>query len=275
MHWLERTPLWVVGLTVLVALIAAEQFGFAMRRIALRTRHPESSDDSLGHLLSASLALLGLLIAFTFGSASERYDVRRHLVVEEANAIGTTYLRIQILDDGPKAALSALMTQYARARQDFFLAGEDAARLEQSEARTAALQDRIWAGTTEAVRANPAATINPSLLQTTNDMFDLAASRRAAMDARLPIAVLRTLMIYALISAALIGYSLGHGTRHVVITAAVFLALSLAICLILDLDRPRSGTVTVSQAPMARELASIAEAEAAKSPVTMPRAAVP
>ncbi len=273
MHWIERAPLWAIGLVILAGLIAAEQFGFAARRVAIRAARVESSDDGLPHLLSAALALLGLLVAFTFGSASERYDVRRHLVLEEANAIATTYLRIQVLDDGPKAALSALMAQYARARQDFFRAGEDATKLEQSEVRTAALQDRIWAGTTAAVRANPAATINPSLLQTTNDMFDLAASRRAALDARVPITVLRTLVAYALISAALIGYSLGHGRRHLVVTTAVFLALSLAICLILDLDRPRSGTIRVSQAPLERAQASIDAMEAAKSPASMPRGA--
>ena len=275
MIWLERAPLWATGLVVLVALIAAEQLGFTARRIAIRAGRVESSDDGLGHLLSAALALLGLLVAFTFGSASDRYDVRRHLVVEEANAIDSTYLRIQVLDDGPKTALSALMTQYIRARQAFFQAGENAALLEQSEARTAALKDRIWAATTAAVRASPAASINPSLLQTTNDMFDLAASRRAAMDDRIPATVARMLLIYALISAVIIGYSMGHGRRHLVVTAALFLALSLAICLILDIDRPRAGTIRVSQAAMAREAASIDALEAAKAATRAPQVSFP
>lgn len=265
MHWLESAPLWIMGLSLLVGLIVAEQIGYAGRKLTLRRGDDEASGEGLGYIISAALALLGLLIAFTFGAAADRYDTRRQLVVEEANAIGTTYLRVQALDVAPKAALSALMVQYGHVRQSFFDAGEDQARLQQSKTRAEDLQNRIWAQVVAVVRANPTATTNPSLLQATNTMFDLAASRSAALDARLPISVLRALVAYALISAAIIGYSMAQGRRQIIASAALYVALSLAICLILDLDRPRSGTITVSQTPMAQAIASMERTEAAKA----------
>ena len=158
------------------------------------------------------------------------------------------------------------MMQYVQVRRSYYAAAENSAQMRQADAAADALQNSIWAETVAAVRAHPAATTNPSLLQTTNDMFDLAASERAALEAHLPVTVLRTLLIYALIAAAIIGYGMAQGPRQLIISTALLLALTLAICLILDLDRPRSGTVMVSQAPMARAIASIERMEAAKAP---------
>ena len=274
MHWLEVTPLWVIGLLVFAGLILAQQLGYNLRRLMMRRGGEDgSSTDSVGYVLSAALALLGLLIAFTFSQAAQRFDARRILVVAEANALGTTYLRIQALDDGPRAALSGLMVKYAHAREGFFSSGTDRALLEQSEARTSDLQKQIWTQVTAAVRASPGATLNPSLLQTTNDLFDLAATRRAALDARLPISIIRALLFYALIAAGIMGYGMAHGRRQSIVSAGLFLVTTVAICLILDLDRPRSGTITVSQAPMSRAIAAIDSAEAAKAVPVPPVAA--
>src|SRR6185437_12012829 len=200
MLWLERTPIWLIGFLILIGLIVAEQLGYAARRLTVSRGGPEPSNESVGYIVTGALALLGLLVAFTFSAASDRYDTRRQLVVEEANALGTTYLRAQALDPAPRAALSPLISQYAHARDRWLQAGEDAAQIARAQAETEALQDRIWAATVADIRANPTATINPSLLQTTNDMFDVSASIRAAFDGRLPISILRAMIAYALIA---------------------------------------------------------------------------
>ena len=266
MLWLERTPIWLIGVLILIGLIVAEQLGYAARRVS--RGGPEPSNESVGYIVTGALALLGLLVAFTFSAASDRYDTRRQLVVEEANALGTTYLRAQALDPAPRAALSPLIAQYAHARDRWLQAGEDAAQIARAQAETEALQDRIWAATVADIRANPTATINPSLLQTTNDMFDVSASIRAAFDGRLPISILRAMIAYALIAAAIMGFAMAAERRQAVLSAALYLALAVAICLILDLDRPRAGSVTLPRAPMDRAIAAIdvAEAARAKSP---------
>jgi hypothetical protein len=264
MPWLEIGPIWLIGLSILVALIVAGQLGYGARRVMVRSGVQAAPTEGFGYVLSGALALLGLLIAFTFGAASERFDTRRLLVVEEANAIGKAYLRMQALDEAPKAALNRLMVQYGHIRREWYQAGEDPTRLAQAKAGADDLQNKIWNITIAEVRAHPTATINPSLLQAVNDMFDLEASRNAALEARVPISILRALVLYAFISAALIGYGLAEGPRQIVISSALYFVLSLAICLILDIDRPRGGAVRVSQAPMDREIASIESAEAAK-----------
>src|SRR5579864_1446616 len=105
MYWLEHAPIWLIGLVIFAGLVIAELAGFWVGRLAAARKAPDSKFDGTGYLLSAMLGLLGLLIAFTFGTAASRFDVRRTLVRDEANAIGTTYLRIQTLDEGPRDAL--------------------------------------------------------------------------------------------------------------------------------------------------------------------------
>ena len=264
MLWLERTPLWIIGLAVLVGFTLAQQLGYAARRVTLRSGRAQPDSSSFGYLISAALALLGLLIAFTFGAASQRFDTRRILVVQEANAVGTTYLRFQALDDAPRAALSQLMVEYVKARDAYFRAGEDSTSVRLAVASGEELKSRIWTELVAVVRTHPEATINPSLLETTNQMFDLAASRQAANDGRLPITILRSVLIYGVIAAAIIGYGMASGPRQIVVSTLLFMALALAICLILDLDRPSSGTIRISEVPMNRTIASIQAMEAAK-----------
>src|SRR5882672_11281158 len=95
---LETAPLWLIWLVVTAGLMIAHEIGYLFRRFSAK-RRPDGGEtsDSIGHRLPAALALLGLLIAFTFSMAADRFATRRALVVSEGNAIGTTYLRLQLL----------------------------------------------------------------------------------------------------------------------------------------------------------------------------------
>lgn len=258
---LSALPLPFLGAALAAALLLSQEIGYRSgQRIGAR-----DETAGAGHLLSAALALLGLLIAFTFSMASDRYEARRALVLAEANALSTTYLRVQALDEPYRGRLSQGVVAYGQARQDFFAAGEDARKLAAAEAETDALQAQLWADLMPALRAMPSATINPALLQTTNELFDLAASRQAALEAHVPDAILRSLVVYALVAAAMLGYGMASaGRRHMVASLALFVLVSLAVALILDLDRPRAGSVTISQAPFARTLEGLKTLEAAR-----------
>lgn len=262
---LSTAPLPLIGVALALGLILMQELGYRCQGLMARWGRTRADGEGAGHLLSAALALLGLLIAFTFSMAASRYEDRRALVLAEANALSTTYLRVQALDEPYRDRLSGLVLSYGDLRQGFFTAGEDPARLAQSDQQTDALQARIWTELTAAVRAAPTATINPSLLDSANELFDLAASRRAALDARVPPAILRALTLYAFVAAAMLGYSLASGgRRHGVASTALFVLVALAVTLILDLDRPRAGSVTVSQAPFTRTLDGIRALEAAR-----------
>jgi hypothetical protein len=273
MTFLEHAPLWLVGLAMLAALLLVHELGFQGGR---RTDVGEASGDGKGHLVASALALLALMMAFTFSAAQDRFNLRQRMVVEEANAVGTTYLRIQALDPPARDALSREMLQYAQVRGGFFAASSDPDRLAENTKQTSALQDQMWAEVVSAVRTNSVPTLNAPFVQTVNDMFDLAASRRAALDARVPLSIIRMLVIYALAAAAIMGFAGGSSKdrRYGAVSTAVLLLLTMAFCLILDLDRPSSGTVQINQASMTRAVDAIRRAEAAKSALPAPQPGV-
>ena len=237
-------PLWLLGILIFCALFAASLIGTELR---LRWRKEgEGGGDSEGYLLSAALALLGLLIAFTFSLALSRYDSRRELVVTEANAIGTAWLRAGLAGDAAGPRLQAQIARYA----DIRLRLPERGQADAVEQATGRAQAELWAAMRTAIADVPPP-VAATIVSATNEMFDVASARKAEREARIPGRVIEVLMLYALMSAAIVGYVLGRsGRRHRLVTAVLFILLTLALLLILDLDRPWSGAITVSQQPL-------------------------
>jgi len=266
MDLLDLQSLWLIGAASVIGLIAAQELGYrAYRFMRPPSQEPPEKTDGINYMLSAALALLGLLIAFTFSMAVDRFEARRALVVEEANAVGTVYLRLQLLDEPARGTLSRDLIAYARARGDFLAAARTSPRLTRADEETARAGTQFWNDLAPVLKARPADTMSPALLGAANEMLDDAASAQAAMNAQLPDAVMTVLLIYALISAVLMGFALGGGgRRHLVASILLFVLVSMSISLIVDLDRPRRGTVQVSAAPFARAAAQIEAMEAAR-----------
>jgi len=255
---------YCVVLTV-AFLLAAEIGAFVFKRLGGQSR-PTS-----GIPLDGATALLGLLIGFTFVMAADRFETRRELVVAEANALSTTYLRDAMLPEPSGARLGALLSDYGRTRLAFFDAREDKALLARSAARTSLLQDAIWKETTLALRAPQAAPLATAVLTTTNEMFDLAASRQAALDARVPAPMFALLIFCGLITAALNGYNMAaQGPHHRVAVTSFLVMVAVSIVVVEDLDTPRSGFVTVPQGPMINCVADIGAREARRETFTLP-----
>ena len=256
-------PVWLIGPVMVIAFPLAVEAGYRFHALSHAAKS-EGDEGGAGYIVSAALALLGLLIGFTFSMSSERYETRRHLVVDEANAISTTWLREQLLDEGSRGDLAPLMRDYVQTRQAFAFSWSGRA-LAANEARTQALQQQIWTRTAAALREPAAAPLTTSLLQTTNDMFDLAATRRAARDAKVPAAVLWALIVCAATGALIMGYGLAAGgRRHLVASSGLFALIALSITLIVDLDQPRQGSIQVSTAPMDRVAADIRSGDASR-----------
>jgi hypothetical protein len=246
MSWLETLPLTVIAPAILAALLAAATIGYR-GHLWLLHRSGETEPQSHDHLLSAVLGLLALLLGFTFSLALNRYEARRDLVVQEANAIGTTWLRAQLLEQANKTAMSALLRSYLDARLDWSEtdAAPDASR------RTAALQQELWAATGQAIRSDPNPQLSRGLMDAVNQSFDLASARAAGRLAHVPDRVLTVLLLYAVLSAAMLGYtSAAKGRPQRIATISVLVLLTLALVMILDIDRPRSGAIQISQQPL-------------------------
>jgi hypothetical protein len=186
--------------------------------------------------------------------------------VDEANAISTAYLRAQLFDDPARSQLSAQLVKFARDRELIFSAGDDPVRINRAEMVTDDNETQLWRITAVALRQPRDGMWAPTFLPAMNGMFDLAATRQRSLEARIPPRVVRVSVIYALVTAAIVGYSLGAAhTRRRASSTLIFVMVAMTIGLILDLDHPRSGAITVPEAPLTSVTESIVKAESAKT----------
>lgn len=261
-EWLSD---WLLGLSVPAIAIGtfslmfiAAAGGQFIRRIQHRRakreeRETEPSVAQEGYLLGSVLGLLGLLLAFTFGMALNRYEARRDLVMREANAIGTAYLRAQLLDEPYRTRLSELLVYYTENRIQLATVGQsDGPYL----ARNDRLLTEIWSVVKASRESALAHGLTTALLTTFNEVIDLDAERKIAWDLRIPIEVLFLLIVYLGITAAVVGHQV-DGPRGRRSALVLFLLVSLSISVIADLNRPMSGHARESQKPMAMLLATL------------------
>ena len=248
----------VVGLGTLTAMLIAAGAGHLLRvwQHKRRPREDPESPPSVaqeGYLLGSALGLLGLLLAFTFGMVLNRYESRRELVIDEANAIGTAYLRSQLLDEPHRSRLSNLLIEYTANR--IRLASADSGRTGYL-AKNDELLTEMWAAVSAARDSATAHGLTTALLMTFNEVIDLDAKRKLAWELRIPIEVLVLLMVYLVITAAVVGHQVdGPRGRRAALLLFVLIALSLAV--ITDLNRPMTGHERESQKAMLAALQSM------------------
>ncbi len=248
---LHGLPLWVLLVLLTLLLMAAHEVGFqARRRIARRKGETEPGDGAGGGHLPAIQALLALLLAFTFAMSVERYNARRALVLDEANAVGSYFRYLQGLDLASQTRIAPVFVRYLDARRDYS-AAHDRGSLVRTAGQADALQRQLWTETVSA-GSRASAVLQSLVLQAANDMFKQAAARRAANEATVPLTVMRAVVTYAIITALLMGYGLPHGQRRLVASTTQFVLLAIALTLIIDVDRPRTGLIAISQAPLYR-----------------------
>ena len=239
-----------VGIGIMLALLLCVELGYRIRR-RLDRRYPDREPAEMDFLLSAAMGLLALLLGFTFSLALSRHEQRRDLVIAEANAIGTSWLRIQALDEPARAQLSTAYAAYSQARLDWSIASETNEGGHAAMLRANQLQTTLWPAAIAALRASRGMVDAKTLLDPLNESFDLAAERVARRDAHLPAALLAMLLLYLLIAAGLTGWRLAaDGHRAPVASSLTMLLLTLAVVATLDLDRARDGLISVSQQPM-------------------------
>lgn len=209
---------------------------------------PQSSELSTTTVDAAILSLLGLLVAFTFSNAASRFDFRRQLIVQEANAIGTAWLRLDLLPPDPQPALRGLFLDYVRSREEFWrlLSDRDAALAEYT--RSNELQDQIWQTAVDATRDETSGDARKLLLPAINEMIDVTNTRLTAIQSHPPLIIFLLLGALALASAAIVGFGMAKSPSpsypHIVGFA---LMAALALIVILDIEYARYGLVTLDR----------------------------
>jgi hypothetical protein len=238
--FLTSIPSIYLTLIVMAIMLVFFWIGIWVRK----KRKLETDDAGLGAVEGALLGLLALLLGFTFSLSNSRYDSRLKVIIEEANDIGTAILRADLYPDSIRNAMRAEFKNYVETRIEFFEAGKDLPRVMAAMDSTTAIQNRLWniAATLGRDRDNLHRTAQ--MIPALNAMIDVTTTRAALTLAKVPDLILFLLFLLCFTSSFMLGYSKGIKNDWIV-TIIFSLMIGITIFTILDLDRPRSGVITM------------------------------
>ncbi len=247
---LYDVDLWLILVASIGGFLLTTEAGFLLGRRGQSTTD-DHSRSQIYTIQGAVLGLLALLLGFTFAMAMSRYDTRKQMVLDESNAIGTTFLRAQLLPEPTRQEVSNLLRRYVEARLEFYAAGDDRKKLRGVRDKTERLHNQLWAYGAAMGEKDPRAVTTGLFLQSLNETIDLHAKRLTAMENHVPEITLVLLYFVALMATGLIGYGCGlSGVRNFFVTIISSILIAAVILVIIDLDRPSRGLIRVSQQRM-------------------------
>jgi hypothetical protein len=245
---LLRQPFFLL-IVAFGALWAAAHIGLTFRK-----RHRGLSDEDtqdFTFIVGATLTLLGLIIGFTFSMAVSRYDQRMNFEEQEANAIGTEYLRVDALPPADATKIRALLKQYLDKRIQYY-GSRDAGAIADSNAATMQLQNQLWAAVIAPAKAQPTP-VTALVIAGMNDVLNAQGYAQAAWWNRIPAAAWILLVTISVFCNLLIGY--GVRLKSELLFLILPIVLSISFFLIADIDSPRRGVIHIR----AQNLESLAE----------------
>jgi hypothetical protein len=230
-------PLLVLVASLTVFWLSA-QIGSWLRK---RRRRDEGVGEDFTFLLGATLTLLGLIIGFTFSMAVGRYDQRKNYEEQEANAIGTEYVRADLMPAADAARVRGLLRSYLDRRMVFYTS-RDERQLREVDAEAARLQAEMWSVVQSYGSAQPTA-VSALVVSGMNDVLNSQGYTQAAWWNRIPIGAWLLMVAIAIFCNLLVGYG-AHG-RHATLFLILPVALSITLFLIAEIDSPRTGLIRV------------------------------
>ena len=261
MFFFEQSLL-LIGLYVFATFLAATEIGYRLGSRFNRNKDPvfsEKQEKGVGIITSAMLALVAFVMAISISMADSRFDTRRKLVLEEANAISTAYHRAQGVGGVHGETIMRLLRDYTQLRVDFITVGENQEQLKTIYEKATVIQQRIWSSASELAARAPTP-ITALLLGALAQVFDLSTAQRWALEGRVPFNVFKFLHFASLMAVGVMGYYLSlNRRRHPVLSSILLFAFTAAILLIIDLDRPRGGNIQADQSPLIWTLESMKE----------------
>jgi len=237
-----------VAVLILLLFAAMMTLLVAGHRLGKRRLAGETDQERVGivSIETAIFGLMGLIFAFTYSAAAQRFEQRRMLTIQEANAIGTVYLRLDLLPEPARAPLQQKVNQYARATLAAYDALPDETGFNRALLKARSLQGEIWAASLSGLPESPPAP-SPLLVPALRGIFDPSAPHQPLVHVKTPAAILTSLIVLALLCSALAGYGLAGsrawsrylhmGGFAVVITGIIYI--------VLDYDYPRFGFIRV------------------------------
>jgi hypothetical protein len=244
---LDRLPLWALFLATLALVLFSVETGYRPGRRRQR-QTPTEKESSVGAMVGATLGLLAFILAFTFGLAANRFEARRQVIVDEANAIGTTFLRAALLTEPERTEARRLLRQYTEVR----IKGVRPDLLEQAVSESTGLHARLCAQAVAAGAKDARSVPTGLFIQSLSVLIDTHSKRiLIGVRNRIPAALWGALFFIALLSMAQLGYHEGlTSPRRSPAALALVLTFSAVMILIADLDRRSEGLLRVSQQSM-------------------------
>ena len=252
---LDLAPIWLVYLVTVVIVLVASEVGF---RIGLWMQHrdPESGGTPMtGAVVGGMLGLMAFLLAFCIGIVINQHNGRKAMVVTEANAIGTAYLRAGFLNESDRDTTRDLLQEYVEIRLD---AVGDESVLDATLTRSEEIHSELWSIVEDVVGAGNDSAIMALFVDSINEVIDVHSDRLAAIDLRLPELLWMVLYTATVLSFLLVGVaSSADGKRDPLAMLLFALAFVAVLIIIVDLDRAQQGILTVSQSAMSDLLRSM------------------
>jgi hypothetical protein len=255
---------WQLALVLAGIIFGATAVGLVAGRSL--SRHAETLREPLGIVQGALLTLVGLVLAFGLAMAVGRYDARRTAVVNDANTIGTAYLRSQTLHEPVRGQSLPLYVQYTDASIRLSKAVPGSAAAKSAIADGAVLQRRLWGLAGRALADQPSQSAPRLYVESLNEMIDMQTTRVSALNNRVPHAILLVEVIGAAVALGLMALYLAALSRGVVTILLAAGLITMLLYVTFDLDRPARGLITVPDAALVALRASMELPPAADAP---------
>lgn len=241
---LDVIPLGALLLAAAAALWLAMEGGYRIGRWR-HAHNPDEKEQPVGAMVASILGLVALVLGFTFSLAASRFDARRMAVLEESNAIGTTYLRAQLLPEAERTEVSRLLREYVAVR----IQAVRELKPEEGIAKSEGLQDLLWQQAKAAAEKDPHSILTGIFIQSLNETIDLHSKRvMVGLRSRIPLVIWVGLFGLSALGMAAVGYQCGLWvTRRSPAMVGFVVAFAVVLYLIADLDRGREGMLQVSQ----------------------------
>jgi hypothetical protein len=241
----------LIAFGLIAGLVVAHEIGFWLGSLTRSADEP--FDRQVGLVRTSTGALVAFLIGFAFSGAASRFVDRADIVVKEANALGTAYLRADAIAEPQRGELKAALKEYTADRVSL-LNREGRDRIDPLLAKVSGLHERMWRSAIEATQGN--APLMGVVLPPINEVIDLHSVHLAMARRHLPIPIMTMLLGTAAISVCMIGFGNGRvGRRFSVLDSVYGVVLALALWMTIDLDYPGIGLIRVSNLPVAEALA--------------------
>ena len=248
----EQIPLWgVFCLTFAMVLFAVWIGRFLGNRRRSLPDHEDAS--SLGTIVGSTLGLLAFMLAITFGMAADRFQIRKQLLLDEVNAIGTTYLRAGLLQEPHRSEVIKLLREYVdlRANLSKEKPAEQIKKIHEVISRSEAIQNQMWSHAVAMARKDRNSEIDSLFISSLNDVIDYHNKRITVARYSISTPIWVALYFITILSMLMVGYQIGlSGKSNVKVIFLLALTFSAVVFLILDLDRAAEGRIKVSQQPM-------------------------